>query len=124
MQAGKYDRRVLIQIDIGGNDAAGDHVPSWSSLEADGAYKRWARMRDLSVKEREAAKAILRDGDAEWIVRYDRTTAEIAPERMRLVHKGRTFEIVGVSQGVRREDEIRLLTCYRPDQRGSSAPIS
>ena len=124
MRAGKYDRRIQIQVDIGTRDGSGDHVPNWSSEASDGAFKRWASQRSLRVREQEAAKAVLRSGDTEWTVRWDSQTSTIAPERMRVVHRGRIYEIVGVQDGARREDEIILTTAYRPDQRGDSAPIS
>lgn len=118
IRAGELDRRIDIELDTGGRDASGDHKPNWTF-----AFKRWARRQDLRVRETVAAQEVLRECDTRFKLRDDSQSRTIAPETHRIVHKGRVFEIVGISEGEERGDALIFLCAYRPDLRGASGPV-
>lgn len=118
LKVGQLNRRLQFQEDIGEKDAAGDHVPNWRDT-----VKRWAHYRARSARERLASQQILRDSDTQFTVRSDSFTRAIAPETMRIIHRGRIYEIVGVQDTDELEDGLVILASSRPDQRGASAPV-
>lgn len=129
LSAGELDRRIRLQEATQVQDAAGDLVDvSWgvpAGWPSDG--KRWASKRDQRPFEQPGdatTRVTLRQIDTVFVLRWDRFSSTIAPETFRVVHHGRTYEIVGLGESNSREDGVTLLCCSRPDQRGSRAPES
>lgn len=120
-KSGDFDRRIQIQVAVPSLDAAGADVITWSDDQ-----KLWAKKREMGAGQGEGASQVLRDGGTMWTVRYTEYSATIGPETHRIIHMrtGRIYEITGLSEseGDEREDTVRILSAYRPDQRGASAP--
>ncbi|AGH31368.1 hypothetical protein TVVG_00019 [Tetraselmis viridis virus SI1] len=117
LSVGQLNRRLQFQEDVGGKDAAGDHVEDWRNTK-----RRWAAYRARSMRERMASQQVLRDSDTEFTVRDDTFTRAIAPETMRIIHRGQIFEIVGIQPTQDLEDGLVILASSRPDKRGARAP--
>ena len=114
--AGDFDRRIQIQQAQQSRDSAGDVIDTeWNDV-----FKLWARrVPGAPGVEIVSTGGVLRQRDITFGVR-DRTKAQsIAPETHRILYKGRIYEIVGVVPGKERANEIEILTCSRPEQRGS-----
>lgn len=118
--AGDLDRRIRVYIRTDVKDDAGDVLTEegWSL-----AYKRWAKMRNVSSRERQGDQEMVRDADCVWTVRDDSKTRIIGPERTRFVWRGRTYQIVGRLEATDRQDRLNFLCCFRPDQEGARAPV-
>lgn len=123
--AGAFDRRIRVEEATESRDAAGDVVAtawgppaSWPSRG-----RRWASKRDGRPSEIRATQQVLRQIDTVFALRWDRFSSTIAPETFRVVYRDRVYEIVGLGESAEREDEVRLLCCSRPDQRGARAPL-
>lgn len=119
MRSGAFDRRISIEAATFAPDSAGDQVPTWAE-----AFKRWAKVRDFPARQSVGAGQIVRDYDAEWIVRLDTQTIMIGPETHRLVWRDRVYEIVGVMEATEqnRGECVTILTATTPNQRGAVAP--
>jgi SPP1 family predicted phage head-tail adaptor len=117
MQAGKFDRRIQVQLATFSNDASGDPVASWAD-----AFKRWARRRLRGGSQGEGAGSILRQFSVDFTVRDDSGTRTIAPETHRIVYDGREYTINGITEGEEGRHRIRVISCStRPDLRGTMA---
>jgi head-tail adaptor len=116
--AGKLDRRVIVEIATETQDAAGDVTVTWAV-----AFKRWAIRVDGRGREFFGAQQIVRDADTAFEVRDDSQSRSIAAETYRIVDHDKVFEIVGITEGRERADTLILLCAYRPDLRGAKAPI-
>jgi head-tail adaptor len=119
LSAGDLDRRVMIEEAQISRDAAGDEIKTWQQHA-----ERWAGMRQLRGFETQAAQQLVRGFDCVFTVREDAITRTIAPETMRIVHRGREYLIVGVQRTADRDDGLDLLCSSRPDMRGAAAPES
>lgn len=120
--AGELDRRILVQSLYEKRDASGDVVRSdWSDYTRLWS-KRVVRSGSSTIGQEEASgQGVLRQFDMVWIVRSSKTSLLIAPETHRILYLGRVYEIVGIEAGRDRADTVQILTCARPDQRGSRA---
>lgn len=117
--AGVLDRRVLVQALVDKKDAAGDVLKTdWTD-----AFKLWSQRtvssRANNLTESATSAGVLRQADVVWRVRDGSKSRTIAPETHRILYKDRVHEIVGILPDEERDDLIRILTCVRPDQRGS-----
>jgi head-tail adaptor len=114
--AGVLDRRVQVQELAETKDAAGDVLKTdWRDV-----FKLWAMRRaPNNLVEVSTAKGDVRQADVVFRVRDGSKSRTIAPESHRLLYQGRVHEIVGIVPDEERDDLIRILTCVRPDQRGS-----
>ena len=114
--AGVLDRRIQVQTLAEQKDAAGDVLKTdWSD-----AFKLWASRRSpTNVVEKATSNGEIRQADVVFRVRDGSKASTIAPESHRILYKGRVHEIVGIVADEERDDLIRILTCVRPDQRGS-----
>lgn len=114
--AGVLDRRIQVQTLAEQKDAAGDVLKTdWSD-----AFKLWASRRSPNnVVEIATSNGDIRQADVVFRVRDGSKASTIAPESHRVLYKGRVHEIVGIIADEERDDLIRILTCVRPDQRGS-----
>lgn len=118
--AGKLDRRITVQIQKGGEDAAGDPIlDKWED-----EYRLWAaRPKTTAGQEVYPSGSVLRQHDTTFYVRDGEKARRIAPETHRILYKGRIYEIVGILPGLERADLIQILTAARPDQRGDRGDV-
>lgn len=114
--AGVLDRRVQVQALVEKKDAAGDVLKTdWTD-----AFKLWAARRaPNNLVELATTEGAVRQADVVFRVRDGSKAQTIAPETHRILYKNRVHEIVGIIADEERDDLIRILTCVRPDQRGS-----
>lgn len=117
--AGAYDRRIEIQLNTEGTDAAGDPTQVFVPW-----VKLWAKKTERGAyREIVAAQEVLRDADTLFELRMNSLSTQIAPEIHRVVYKGAIYEILGIGEAKGRADAIVLLCSSRPDKRGERAPI-
>lgn len=100
LQAGELDRRITIQRKSVARDAYGAEAITWVTLAV-----LWARRRDLTAREYNAAAEQQSARTVAYDIRYrtDLTTA------MRIVEGSRMSSIVGIAEMGRRE--WLTLTC-------------
>jgi len=120
--AGEIDRRIRVERLQVTRDRANDEVRTWA-LD----FKLWAMRRTATglsggMREKVAEQMVLREADVAWTVRVNARSRTIAPETHRIVYGGKVHEIVGILEGVERDDSFHILTATRPDQRGSALP--
>lgn len=114
--AGELDRRIQVQQLVDKKDAAGDVLKTdWIDV-----FRLWAKRRaPIHLIELATTEGSLRQADVVFRVRAGPKSQSIAPESHRILYKQRVHEIVGIVPDEERDDLIRILTCARPDQRGS-----
>ncbi len=124
--AGDYDRYIKFEIAFSGKDAAGDEILVWPPDQRASVKPKWARVVDSAPRMVPdvftEVKQALRSLDTTFEVRNDSFTRRIAPETMRIVYKGRRYNIIGLPQTNERGDGFKLLAVSHPDQRGTMAP--
>lgn len=102
MQAGKLDRRVrLLRHSAGSKGALGEKASTWTPAET-----LWASRQDVSDAEAVRASAVGRALSVRFVVRSSTVTRAIT-SLDRLLHEGRTYEIVGIKE-VGRRDGIEI----------------
>lgn len=117
-KAGKLDRRILIQLAGVSKDASNDELDTWVDWE-----RLWAEKRERGAfREVNAQHEVLRDSDTLFVVRRNSISRQIAPESHRIIYADRVYEIVGLGEGLARDDTIHIMCAYRPDLRGARAP--
>lgn len=97
MEAGKLDRRVLLQRRGGATNAFGEEAETWLNLGS-----VWASRRDVSDAERMAAAELGGAVTTRFRVRFSALTSSIGPKD-RLRSEGRLYEVTGVKEIGRRE---------------------
>lgn len=103
MDAGKLDRRIVIERSVNLIDATGDQVEDWRELT-----KRWASFRTQGGREFLAADAERTEARAVFTIRYldGLTLAD------RVVYRGRIYDIEAINEIGRREGQ-QLMTVAR-----------
>lgn len=103
MQAGRLNRRVVIQEKAAGQDEYGAEVMSWVAWRT-----VWANVRPLtgSAYYQAAQRTVEAQVDAEIRMRY---LPGIEQDRMRVVHGGDVYEIEAVLQREERRRETVLM---------------
>lgn len=96
MQAGKLDRRIVIQRSTTSADAFNEPVETFATLAT-----VWAEAKPISDGERMKAGQTLADKMIRFTIRYSSTVADVDP-RDRIVFDGRTFDISGIKEVGRR----------------------
>lgn len=100
MTAGKYDRRVTVQVRSITEDAFGGVVDGWGNLTT-----IWAQYQPGTGGERRVAAA-QEQGQmpATFNIRYSATTAAIKPQSHRIVFDGSNWDIESIAETSRREE--------------------
>lgn len=114
VSAGELDRRVTIQVATESRDSANDVILGWED-----GFQLWASKRDQRGVEIVSSQQLIRQADTVFEIRRSARALAITPEKHRLVHDGKIFQIVGVQEGKTRKDSLQLLTSSRPDGQGS-----
>lgn len=114
LEAGKFDRRIMVQVATESKDGAGDVIKEWID-----AFPRFARKQDSAGREFFGAAQVIREADVAFTVRDDSQSRSIAPETHRIIYQDKIFEIVGIAEGAVREDVLLILCGTRPDHRGA-----
>jgi SPP1 family predicted phage head-tail adaptor len=116
LAAGKFDRRITIQVRQDTRDNAGDTIPDWDALPT---FKLWARKQDQRGFETAGSQQIVRTADTVFEVRQGTKSKTIHPESHRIVFLGKIFEIISIQEGTDRLDTFQILTSSRPDGVGA-----
>jgi SPP1 family predicted phage head-tail adaptor len=104
--AARMDKRVTLQRQVVGRDAAGQHVAVWENARTDGDGKVFAHVADLTGRERVAAGAQQASVQTKITI-YDR--AGVVPA-MRVLHGADVYRIDAV---LRQDNGTLLLMCAR-----------
>ena len=89
----RLDKRVTIQVQAAGQDAAGQPLPAgWVNLTLDGDGKVWAGIRDINGREFAAAGATQNQVVSTITIRY-RAGIEA---KMRILHGSLVYNIEAV----------------------------
>lgn len=92
MRAGALDRTIIIQRATYANNAAGEPVPTWSTLVTTRASKE-----DLSDGERWRAAEVAATVTCRFAVRWNALTSSVTPKD-RILYAGRTYDISHVKE--------------------------
>ena len=101
MQAGRLNKRVLIQSPATGQDATGEPTTGWTDVAT-----VWASIVDVSGREYVAAGGLQNSAQTKITIRY---SSGIVPS-MRVVHGADTFNIEAV---LGQDKRSLLLMCSR-----------
>ncbi|WP_371017387.1 phage head closure protein [Pseudalkalibacillus sp. JSM 102089] len=85
--AGKYNKRISIQVKGEGKDKDGYPIKDWQDV-----VKVWANVRTISAKEYFQSKQMKSEKTAQFQFRY----REGLHEDMRIVYKDRNYEIESI----------------------------
>ena len=93
MQAGRLDRRIVIENFTEAQDAAGQEIKTWATFAT-----VWAERRDVRGTERNQSAQKLATRTAIFRIRWlvDMT------EEMRLIEAGTTYGIIGIADSQRK----------------------
>jgi SPP1 family predicted phage head-tail adaptor len=97
--ARKMDQRIILQISAISRAADGSWVPAWIEHDTVWAYKASSNSREYYQAQKVNAELT-----ALFIIRY---RSKMTP-RMRLIHEGRTFDILGADDPTGKRVEIHL----------------
>lgn len=97
MDAGRLDRRIVIQRATTAADSFNEPVQTWATLAT-----VWAMAKPVSDGERQRAGETLADKQYRFTVRWSYDVSDVDP-RDRVVFDGRTFDIIGAKEIGRRE---------------------
>lgn len=97
MQAGRLDRRIVIQRSTTVNDSFNQPVETFSTLAT-----VWASAVPVSDGERMKAGQTLANKMMRFTIRYSSDVSDVDP-RDRIVFNGRTFDVNGAKEIGRRE---------------------
>lgn len=97
MQAGKLDRRIVLQRATVATDAFNQPVQTWGTLAT-----VWASAKPISDGERARAGEVFSSLSMRFQIRYSSTVANL-DTRDRVVFDSRTYDIVAVKEIGRRE---------------------
>lgn len=97
MDAGRLDRRIVIQQATTAADSFNEPVQTWATLAT-----VWAIAEPVSDGERQRAGETLASKSYRFTIRWSYDVFEIDP-RNRVVFDGRTYDIQGVKEIGRRE---------------------
>jgi SPP1 family predicted phage head-tail adaptor len=93
MQAGKLDRRILIENKTSTRNSVGGNVETWSTLA-----ERWASHRELGAKAaisgNEKDRLFYGEGDTIFVIRYD----DLVDANMRITYNGKIYAIEAVRE--------------------------
>ena len=103
--AGELDRKVTIQAKTTTTDAFGGIVETWADDST-----RWAKKIEQGGREFRAAGAINADVTTIFKMRY---SADLTAQH-RLSYGGRTYEILGITEGNERGREMLVQTRVNP----------
>lgn len=107
LPAGELDRRITLQQATEGKDAAGGLTLSWADLAS-----VWAKVTPLGGREPFTAAQEAAFADTRFTIRW---RSDVTPgAKMRVLHDGRTYDILAVFEPVRRE-VVDLLAQARVD---------
>lgn len=96
------DRRIRLERLIETNeDTYGEPQQSWALIA-----EVWAARRELSTRDRFLADQSVADSLVEWVIRY-RSDVGV---RVRVVHEGVVYALLGAPQELGRREWLRLLT--------------
>lgn len=119
MKSGILDRRITVQVLTITRDAANDEIRTWADLT-----RRWASKAELGGSEVDAAGQALREGAAQFTLRWDSESLTFFPESHRFIWQERIYEIVAMNeQASNRHDGVAFICAFRPDGIGSRGPI-
>ena len=104
MNAGTLDRRITIQQRTDARDAAGEPIPTWSTLA-----EVWAKLESLQPYELAATQLTQAEKPVRFYIRH-RTDVD---ETMRVSWDGEEWDIEGISEIGRREG-LALICKARP----------
>jgi SPP1 family predicted phage head-tail adaptor len=108
MDAGKLDRRIVLQRPTVTADETGQEVATWATLST-----VWAAKLNVSDGERMAASEVAAQIDLRFQIRWSTTVADLNAKD-RLTFEGRIFDIVGTKELGRREG-IEISASARAD---------
>jgi SPP1 family predicted phage head-tail adaptor len=97
MDAGEFDRRIILRRATTTADEFNEPVETWADLAT-----VWAKATPVMDGERTAAGQTLATKQYRFVIRYSSTTASLDP-RDRLMFDGREYDINGVKELTRRE---------------------
>lgn len=97
MQAGKLDRRIVLQRATVTTDAFNQPVSTWATLAT-----VWASATPISDGERARAGEVFSNINMRFQIRYSSVVA-LVDTRDRVVFDGRVYDLVGVKELGRRE---------------------
>ena len=104
-EAGKYSTKVTVQRrDESQTTGMNEPAPEWKTY-----HTCWASLDPISGREFQAGDQTTADVGYRVRLRYSTKSSEITP-KMRIQHKGRTFEIVRVVDAENRHVEM-ILDC-------------
>lgn len=87
--AGRMDRRVLLQVGSVTKATNGERTETWSDYDW-----RWAEMMNTSAAEGLEGDRILVSTSATFRMRFD----AVVTEKYRLIYRNRIFNIIGVNE--------------------------
>lgn len=114
--AGKFDRRITIQVAEDTRDEANDVVKVWDTVPS---FDLWASKADQRGFEGQGSQQLVRTADTVFEVRQGPKSKAIHPESHRVVYGGKIFTIISIQEGRERGDTFQLLTSSRPDGVGA-----
>jgi SPP1 family predicted phage head-tail adaptor len=97
MEAGKLDRKIVIQRFTSTLDSYNEPVLSWSTLAT-----RWASYQPISDGERFRAGETAATASARFVIRYSSAVSTLSPKDQ-LTFDGDTWQILHVKEIGRRE---------------------
>lgn len=107
LAAGTLDRRITLQQATEGKDAAGGVTLTWADLAT-----VWARVAPAGGREVNTAAQEASFADTKFTVRY---RPDVTPGgKMRILFDARVYDILSVSEPVRRES-VEILAQARTD---------
>lgn len=110
MKSERLDRKITLERFTYSTDpGSGEQVKTWSTLAT-----VWASKRDVSDSERVASAEVSAEIGTRFQIRWDSSWADLNPKD-RVVHDGRTYDIVGVKELGRREG-LEISAIARADE--------
>lgn len=108
MEAGRLDRKIVIQRFTETRDAFNNPVQTWADLAT-----VWASVEHIRDAERWNAQEVGAEATMRFQIRYSSSVADVNPND-RLTYEGRTFNIVAKKEIGRREG-LELTASARAD---------
>jgi SPP1 family predicted phage head-tail adaptor len=97
MDAGRLDRRIVIQRATTTANSFNEPISTWATLAT-----VWAKAEPVSDGERQRSGETLADKKYRFTIRWSYDVSEVDP-RDRVVFDGRTYDVSGVKEMGRRE---------------------